>query len=283
MFAIVAVSFGFSKEEFRWVFFWKDYNGYLWHENRAEYEAKYKDDFWSTDKIIPMPVLTERPQSTAELKELVVQAMSEQKSLDWALDSLKPATGPAASLADSVRREMLYVLYHDMLSQTKKPWSWGNETPTDLFFSGGVWTYEEGWGRYAHVYPVCLEEAKMDFTGYFTALWNKTADTLMDSALAMGMLQRAVKGNMLVNRLSNPLWRPVMSFEPCVYHKRYKLPAFKIEIPVEYDCCNDYPEVFRRLDTMIVITCLKSGYEYLIAYSQRLTRLYSIQEDCLTF
>ncbi|GAI69735.1 unnamed protein product, partial [marine sediment metagenome] len=38
-----------------------------------------------------------------------------QKSLEWALDFLKPTSGPAATLPDSLRREIIYYLYNNRL------------------------------------------------------------------------------------------------------------------------------------------------------------------------
>jgi len=238
-------------------------------EDREAYKATYGPKFWSNEKIIPMPVLTEEyPRAAVQLDGLVENTMRSQKSLDWALDNLKPSSGPAASLPDSIRREMLYYLYHDNFYRIKKPWSFGDEIPTDFYFSGGTGTSDKGWFRYADIDCAAMEEAKLWLGSYCTIYWARSNDTLMDSARAMRLFNHAIKEDMLVSRLSNPEWSPILSFEPCVYHEYYELPAYCIEIPVEYDCCEEYPNVYRRQDTMVVVTCIKDNYEYLISHSK---------------
>ena len=261
----LGLSYGFSLEEFLWIFYWHDYDCYLWEEDREAYKAAYGPKYRSNEKIIPMPVLTEEyPRAAAQLDKLVENAMGRHRSLDWALDNLKPSSGPAASLPDSIRREMLYYLYHDNFCKVKKPWNFGNEMFSILHFSGGSGTSEQGWVRYATIPVWTMEAGVAFFDGYTGISWARTSDTVMDSARTMRMFNDAVQKNVLVSRLSNPVWSSILSMDTCTFHERYELPAFCMEVLCEYDCCETYPEVYRKNDTLFLATFIANDYAYLI-------------------
>ncbi len=265
LFVLCSIVSAFSLEEFLWIFYWHDYDCYLWEEDREAYKATYGPKDWSNEKIIPMPVLTQGyPRAAAQLDGLVEDAMGRRKSLDWAVDNLKPSSGPAAPLPDSVRREMLYYLYHDNFYKVEKPWNFGKEVFDVLFFSGGTGTFEQGWVRYATIPVWTMEEGKAYFSGYTGISWARTSDTVMDSTRAMRMFNNAVQKNVLISRLSDPAWFPILSMESCVFHERYEFPAFCMEVPLEYDCCEAYPDVYRKNDTLFLATFITDGYEYLI-------------------
>lgn len=220
--------------------------------------------------VIPIPLLTEDyPQAAAQMDGLVKSAMKNHHSLDWAIDNLKPTSGPASSVPDSLRSLMLYYIYHDNFSMLEKPWYWKEFSPIDWFFSSGTGTYEEGWGRYAYINTGPGEDAaELWFYGYCTISWAATGDTLMDSTRAVWMFNNSREKGMLVSNLSKPAWFPILGVQPAVFHRDYKISAVQILVPVEYDCCEVYPEVSRRTDTLVVTTFVRNGYEYLISYSR---------------
>jgi hypothetical protein len=261
----LGLSYGFSLEEFLWIFYWFDYDCYLWRQDREAYRVDFASKLHSREKIIPMPVLTEEhPRAAVELDGLVEDAMRKRKSLDWALVNLKPSTGPAASLPDSVRRCMLYYLYHDNFCKVEKPWDFGNNVLGDHYFSGGTGTLEQGWVRY-----VCVSVWTMDgliplLDGYTGISWARTSDTVMDSTRTMRMFNDAVQKNVLMSRLSNPAWSSILSMDSCTFHERYELAAFCMEVRLEYDCCETYPDVYRKTDTLFLATFIVNDYEYLI-------------------
>lgn len=254
----------FSLEEFLWIYFWIDYDCYLRKEDREAYKAAYGPKFWSNEKIIPMPVLTEEyPRAAVQLDGLVEEAMRKRKSLDWALVNLKPSSGPAASLPDSVRREMLYYLYHDNFFRVERPWNLGKNN-FSVHFSGGTGTLEQGWVRYASISVWTMDAGVAFFDGYTGISWARTSDTVMDSTRTMRMFNDAVQKNVLISRLSDPAWSTILSMDSCTFHERYELAAFCMEVPCEYDCCEEYPEVYRKTDTFFLATFIANDYEYLV-------------------
>jgi len=260
----LGLSYGFSLEEFLWIFYWHDYDAWLWKQDREAYRVDFAPNPWSSEKIIPMPVLTEEhPRAAVQLDGLVEDAMRKRKSLDWALVNLKPSSGPAASLSDSVRRDMLYYLYHDNFFRVERPWNLGKNN-FSVFYSGGTGTLEQGWVRYASISVWTMDAGVAFFDGYTGISWARTSDTVMDSTRTMRMFNDAVKKNVLMSRLSNPAWFPILSMDSCTFHERYELAAFCMEVRLEYDCCETYPEVYRRTDTLFLATFIANDYEYLV-------------------
>ncbi|TKJ43141.1 hypothetical protein CEE36_05165 [candidate division TA06 bacterium B3_TA06] len=260
---------GFSREEFVWIYTWHAWLSYIAHEDWEAYLNTYGHSERGMEIIIPIPLLTEEyPRAAAQLDKLVKDAMKNHHSLDWALDYLKPSLGPAASVPDSLRRMMLYYIYHDNFSRLNRPWCYKESIHIDWFFSAGTGTYDRGWVRYAYINTGPGEDAaELWFYGYCAIAWARTDNAIMDSARAVRMFNKAAEKNMLVSRLSKPIWSPILSVQPVGFHYDYKIPAVQLAVPVEYDCCEVYPEVFRRPDTLIVTVLVKNGYEYLFSYS----------------
>ncbi|MBD3286190.1 hypothetical protein GF359_06655 [candidate division WOR-3 bacterium] len=195
--------------------------------------------------------------------------MKNHNSLDWALDSLKPSAGPAASVPDSLRGMMLYCLYHDNFVELKRPWFFDGGD-IYFYFSDGTGTYERGWVRYsfinaappAHYYP------ELWHMGNCIIKWKKTNDTTMDSLRAVRLFADARDKNILVSRLSKPTWSAVLSVKSDTFHLDYRFSSVDILVPVEYDCCQEYPEVFLKRGILVVKAFIAKGYEYLVAYPE---------------
>lgn len=289
MFTLVLVAslvWGFSREEFAWVYTWIDYDRYLWEESREEYINTYGlEGLESNDIIIPIPLLNEEyPQAAAQFDQLVKASVRNHHSLVWALDSLKPTSGAAASVPDSLRRMMLYYIYHDNFARLTRPWFFDGGD-IYLYFSDGTGTYEGGWVRYSflNAAPSAHGFPELWHMGYCTIIWSKTSDTTVDSLDAQRMFNDALQKRMLVNPLSTPVWSTILSIDEDTFHEDYRIPAWDILIPVEYECCELYPEIYRKQDTLLVRSFITHGYEYLIAYPNKYGKKFQPFNDFLTF
>lgn len=277
---IVEITYGFSKEEFVWLYKWQNQLNDVWRAQPDSVRTKYLNVIKDRMAPLAMPVLENNYESKMQLDTLVKQAMQRQKGLSWALDSLKPSCGPANMLSDSLRYEMLYYLYHDNCYEIKKNWNCGG---ADFYFLDGSGTSEDGWIQSAFVTYWGMETGEIGFSGYLTVAWSRINDSVADSTYSAEMLAKALKEDFLVNKISRPIWGNIVTFKAYNFHQFYKLKAYEILIPVEYDCCIEYPDVFRKLDTMRVIICTKGGFNYLIAYSNESCALRDWVERYLIF
>lgn len=125
----LGIARGLTTEELRWLYKWR-------HQYNVLFEkGKIGGDFSYADRL-SMPVMAEHPAAYDQLRELVADTIK-RRSLEWALNYLKPRSGPAASLSDSLRRELLYYIYRDHLITTDRPWKFNSH--------GGTGTSQVGW------------------------------------------------------------------------------------------------------------------------------------------
>jgi hypothetical protein len=206
-------------------------------------------------KPFEMPVMKEHPRAAAQLDSVIADSMKWQKSLEWALDSLKPGYGPAAGLSDKLRKEMIYYLYNNRLISLKKPLRFDSYYP-NWYFHGGAGTSEAGWIRY---FGVIGEEPLLE--GLFTIFWAPTDNNVMQASRALQMFNDAKQEGVFANRAIDPKWDNVSSVAPCTLFNRS---AIRIKIPLEYgdifwDC--------RVPDTLLVFSLAKGDYEYLVSFT----------------
>ncbi len=206
-------------------------------------------------KPFEMPVMKEHPRAAAQLDSVIADSMKWQRSLEWALDSLKPRYGPAAGLSDKLRKKMIYYLYYNRLISLKKPLRFDSYYP-NWYFHGGAGISEVGWIRY---FGVIGEEPILE--GLFSISWAPTDNNVMEASRALQMFNDAKQKGVFANRAIDPKWDNVLSVAPCTLFNRS---AIRIKIPLEYgdifwDC--------RVPDTLLVFALAKGDYEYLVSFT----------------
>ena len=246
---------GLTTEEIRWLYKWRYQYDVLFEE------GKIGGDFSYADRL-SMLVMAEHPAAYDQLRELVADTIK-RRSLEWALNYLKPRSGPAAALPDSVRRELLYYIYRDHLIAMDRPWkfnSYSGYTLSDFFIHGGTGTSQVGWIRFV---DILLSEDPC-FYGFFTVSWAPCRDCKMGPAHATRMILSAMEEGKLLSYSVNPVWKYDLSLEPCTL---YDGPVFKAQIPVEYDFWW-YRIKESRSDTLQIFIFQNGDYEYLISMSR---------------
>jgi hypothetical protein len=216
---------------------------------------------------IPAPVLGEYPDAAAQLDSLIVDLRIDQKTLDWALDSLRPSNGPVSQLSDELRRVIIYYLYVDQLEALDKPlrvkYLCGKR---DLFICGGAGTPEKGFLELACLTGVC---DGFEYGGPLVVSWAATTDTVMGSTRAFEVFNRAAKQGIFVSLFDNPKWSKPSSVVRCAA-PFYGRPAYRIRAGVEYDHEShdeaNLGSIVRRRDSYYVFAFVKGGYEYLVAF-----------------
>lgn len=203
-----------------------------------------------------MPVLKKYPRSVKQLDGIIANSMKWQKSLEWALDFLKPTSGPAATLPDSLRREIIYYLYNNRLILLKKPWKFTYDSPLSDRIHGGTGTNEVGWIRYADIFGE--EPILQDLTCVY---WAPSDDSVMTSPRALMLFKDAKEEGVFASRSINPEWGEPLTVAPCTLFNR---PAVFIRVPLEFD------EVFwdtRYPDTLNVFAFATRSYQYLVGFT----------------
>ena len=217
----------------------------------------------TSDEIIPMPFVEKRPEAIAQLDSLIADLRKRQKSLDWAMDSLKPGSGPASLLPDSLRRWMIYYLYSDQLKLLKKPvkikYLCGKR---DLYICNGGGTSTKGFLELACLTGVC---DGFEYGGPLVVSWVATEDTVMDSTRAVQMFNRARDEGQIVSPSTDPQWRPPSRVVRCAY-PFYGRPAYHIVATVEYETEFRVRQATRETFTFYIFVLEKGGYEYLISF-----------------
>lgn len=215
------------------------------------------------NEIIPMPFIKERPEAAAQLDTLIADSRTRQKSLDWAMDSLKPGSGPASSLPDSLRRWMIYYLYSDQLKLIKKPvkikYLCGKR---HLYICNGGGTSTEGFLELACLTGVC---GGFEYGGPLIVSWAATEDTVMDSTRAVQMFRKACEDGVIVSPSTDPQWRPLSRVVRCAA-PFYGRPAYHIVATVEYETEFRVRKPARKTHTFYIFVLEKGSYEYLIAF-----------------
>lgn len=280
----LSVLLGFSREEFIWVYTWISWDRFYYEQDTVDYIEIYGFEP-NNEIIIPIPLLTEEyPRAAAQLDGFVRDSIKNNRSLEWALKYAKLSSGPTASVPDSLRRMMLYFIYHDNYARLKKPWFFDG-CDIYFYFSDCAGTYSKGWVRYtflnaapsAHGFP------ELWHMGDCTVVWSETGDTIMDSLRAVKMFDEAAQGFRLVGSLSRPTWHPFLSVKPGTFHWEYKIPTIQIVVPVEFDCCEEFPEVFRKQDTLLLQAFVRGGFEYLVSYPNEYRESFKPFDSALTF
>jgi len=253
---LFSICYSVTTEELGWLYDW-------WHQSLVLLEeGKIGGDFSYGDRL-PMPVMEAYPRAAAQLDGIVADSMKWGRSLEWALNYLKPRSGPAAALPDSVRREILYYIYRDRLIAMNRPWGFYSVDGCcmcDYFIHGGAGSSEVGWIRFV---DILLSEDPC-FYGFFTVAWALRGDVGLGPSHATRMIQNAMEEGKLLSYSVNPVWHYDMSLKPCTL---YNLPAYKAEIPVEYDFWL-YRIKEDLSDTLRIFILQKGGYEYLISMSR---------------
>lgn len=215
------------------------------------------------DEIIHMPFLEKRPEAVAQLDTLIADSRTRQKSLDWAMDSLKPGSGPASSLPDSLRRWMIYYLYSDQLKLLKKPvkikYLCGKR---HLYICNGGGTSTEGFLELACLTGVC---DGFEYGGPLIVSWAATQDTVMDSTRAFEVFNRAAELGILVSLFDNPKWSKPSSVVRCAA-PFYGRQAYRVRARVESDYKFEPGRKMRVNDSYYIFVLVKGGYEYLVVF-----------------
>jgi hypothetical protein len=215
------------------------------------------------DEIIPMPFVENRPEAVAQLDSLIADCRTEQKSLDGAMDSLKPDSGLASLLPDSLRRWMIYYLYSDQLKRIEKPvkirYLCGKR---DLYICNGSGTLSEGFLELSCLTGVC---EGFEYGGPLIVSWAATEDTVMDSTRAVQMFDRARDQGQIVSSSTDPKWRPPSRVVRCAA-PFYGRPAYHLVATVEYETEFRVRQATRETLTFYIFVLEKGGYEYLIAF-----------------
>lgn len=214
-------------------------------------------------KPFEMPVMKEHPRAAAQLDSVIADSMKWQKSLDWPMDSLKPGSGPASLLPDSLRRWMIYYLYSDQLKLLKKPvkikYLCGKR---HLYICNGGGTSTEGFLELACLTGVC---GGFEYGGPLIVSWAATQDTVMDSTRAVQMFRKACEKGVIVSPSTDPQWRPPSSVVRCAY-PFYGRPAYHLVATVEYETEFRVRKPARKTHTFYIFVLEKGGYEYLISF-----------------
>ena len=255
-------------EEVTWIYEWRREWVELYMQEKLSVEH-----FSQCNLPIPMPVLKENHRASAQLDSLIEKAMKEGRSLEWAVDSLKPASAPAASLSDSLRRKIIYYLYRDRLgllepmagdlqrlkgldsvALSEPPWRFTFGGHYSWLIHGGAETAEQGWIRYADLkFHPAPPEVELD--GFIIISWARGEGGTMNSVRAMRIFADAVGQGMFVSRSIDSVLRILPRTFPDV-------PAVCMDVVFEVEkdfWCSD--------DTFRVFTFEKGGYEYIFSYS----------------
>ncbi len=215
------------------------------------------------EEIIRMPVLDSYPDAATQLDSLIKKLREGQKSLDWALDSLRPGSGPAVNLPDWIRKMMIFYLYADQLKAMDKPlkirYYSVNRNP---FIVGGAGIPEKG-----YISLACLTAVGegYEYGGPLVVAWAATQDTVMGSTRAIEAFNRAVGEGILVSLFDNHKWSKPSSVVRCAA-PFYGRPAYRIRARVTYDYKFEPERQMRVSDSYYVFVLVKGGYEYLVAF-----------------
>lgn len=219
--------------------------------------------FVPPEKVIRLPLLNKYEEEVSILDSLISELRLNQKSLDWALDSLKPDTETLKGLSDARRRELIYYLYADQLKAMERPVHVRYMSLNrDAFFVDGTGTKEKGFLRLAGLTAV---GDALEYGGPLVVSWSRISDTLIDSTRTFKAFNRACEEGVLISRFNNPKWNKPSSLVRCAV-PFYGVTAYRVRARVEYDYkfMNDVD--FRRSAPYYVFVFIKNGYEYLVAF-----------------
>ena len=264
------VLFGIAREltleEIRWLYKWRHQYEVLFEEGKRGGDFSYADR-------LSMPVMAEHPAAYDQLRELAADTIK-WRSLEWALNYLKPRSGPAAALPDSLRRELLYYIYRDRLISLDRPWGFYTVDGCcmiDFYIHGGAGSSGDGWIRFVNI----LLSEEPGFYGFFTVTWAPRGDRKLGPSHSTRMILSAMEEGKLLSYSVNPVWHYDYRLKPC---SLYNVPAFKAEIPVEYDyvMMQRFDGDSCLSDTLQVFVLEKGDYEYLISMSSLTSDTWSI-------
>ncbi len=225
-------------------------------------KPSYNDTISSNYQLVA-PVVKTYSEAAKELDSQIVFLMDEGKSLDWAMDSLKPTSETLSNLSDEIRRKLIFYLYSDKLENLSKPvkihYLGGGR---DLFICDGVGTPEEGFVMASCLSSVC---GGFEYGGTLVVSWSSTSDTLMDSVRARKAFDRACEDGVFISRFNNPKWNKPSSLMRCAA-PFYGVAAYRVRARVVYDYKYLHGSDYRNSAPYYVFVFIKNGYEYLVAF-----------------
>lgn len=225
-------------------------------------KPSYNDTISSNYQLVS-PIVKTYSEAAKELDGQILVLMGEGKSLDWAMDSLKPISETLTKVSNETRRRLIFYLYSDRLESLNKPlkihYLGGGR---DLFICDGAGTPEDGFIMAACLSRVC---DGFEYGGTLVISWSRTSDTLMDSTRAQEAFRRACEGGVLISRFNNPKWNIPSSLVRCAA-PFYSVTAYRVRARVVYDYKYLHGSDYRNSAPYYVFVFIKNGYEYLVAF-----------------
>jgi hypothetical protein len=246
-------------EKYTWIGEIADWGGYLMYLGWAD---RLDWEIVSSPPLVLMPFLSEHPHATLEYDKLVAESMSKNKSLDWALDSLRSELDSLLELSNPLRKKTIFYLYVDRLESLEKPLKIDQHTGRYLAIDDGTGTSEKGFIRMACLTGV---DGGFEYGGPLLVSWAATGDTVMDSVRALEAFNLAAEEGMLVTLADDPKWGKPSSLVHCAA-PFYGRPAYRIRARVTYDYKFEPERQMRVSDSYYVFVLVKGGYEYLVAF-----------------